>query len=44
MSGDTTIHIASVERFANYTDSWVYSSGVDYYSNEKGLIEIDFLN
>jgi len=23
---------------------YVYSSGVDYYSNEKGLIEINFLN
>ncbi len=23
---------------------YVYSSGVDYYTNEKGLIEIDFLN
>ena len=23
---------------------YVYSSGVDYYANEKGLIEINFLN
>ena len=23
---------------------YVYSSGIDYYTNEKGLIEIDFLN
>jgi hypothetical protein len=23
---------------------YVYSSGVDYYTNEKGLIEINFLN